>query len=171
LKSCVLVTGVVLVAVLGAAEAQTVRKVATAEKAPVGVYLTDGSGTALYMFEEDRREGDRGRAVESDCIGECLDRWPVFSGEPLPVADRGASASLIGSFKRPDGKVQATYNGWPLYYFAEDFVPGDINGHEIEEFGGEWYLLDAAGEVIGDERENRTSDDHSGRGGGGDDGD
>jgi predicted lipoprotein with Yx(FWY)xxD motif len=46
-------------------------------------------------------------------------------------------AGLVGSFRRPDGKVQAMYNGWPLYSFADDYVAGDVNGHDFEEFGGE----------------------------------
>jgi len=37
----------------------------TAEHKEHGEYLTDGSGMSLYMFEEDRPEGDRGRSVES----------------------------------------------------------------------------------------------------------
>ena len=46
--------------------------------------------------------------------------------------------------------MQATYNGWPLYYFAEDFVAGDINGHDFEEFGGEWYLVTPDGGALGE---------------------
>lgn len=110
---------------------------------------------AIYMFEEDRPEGFRGRPVESDCLADCLIRWPALAGDPLPVAGEDVDQALIGAFVRPDGKSQATYNGWPLYYFAEDFIAGDINGQAFEEFGGEWYLLDPAGNVIGDDDENR----------------
>jgi predicted lipoprotein with Yx(FWY)xxD motif len=157
MKKIVAIAGFALAtAAVGGAPAQTARAIAMAEKAPVGAYLTDRSGAALYMFEEDRRGGDRGRAVESDCEGDCLTRWPIFSGEPVPEAAAGIDAALIGSFTRPDGKVQATYNGWPLYYFAEDFAPGDIKGHEVDDFGGEWYLIAPTGLVIGNERENRV---------------
>ena len=46
------------------------------------------------------------------------------------------------------------YNGWPLYTFADDYVPGDVNGHDFEEFGGEWYLMTPAGrEVAGSLRD------------------
>ena len=136
----------------GSVVAQTPGKVIkTMEHAEHGPYLVDGSGMSVYLFEEDRREGDRARAVESDCIDDCLDRWPPVSADVPPGAAPQASAALLGSFKRPDGKMQATYNGWPLYYFAEDFVPGDINGHDFEEFAGEWYLLSPAGEAAGQE--------------------
>jgi len=45
--------------------------------------------------------------------------------------------------------VQATYNGRPLYYFAEDFNAGDTNGHQFEEFGGDWYLVTPTGREVG----------------------
>ena len=141
LKLMALVAVVNEILALSGAQAQT-----TAPTLKIGIhaehgeYLTDRSGISLYMFEEDRPEGHRGRSVESDCLDDCLERWPVFGSDDPPKAEDGADASLVGSFKRPDDKSQATYNGWPLYYFAEDFVPGDINGHDIEEFGGEWYL-------------------------------
>ena len=134
--------------------AQTTGKtIKTAEHAEHGRYLVDGAGMSLYLFEEDRREGDRGRPVESDCLGECLDRWPPVSADVPPVAEPEADKSLLASFKRPDGKMQATYNGWPIYYFADDFVPGDVNGHDFEEFGGEWYLLTPAGDALGQEND------------------
>ena len=133
--------------------------VKTAQHTELGEYLTDRSGTSPYMFEEDRPEGDRGRRVESDCLDDCLERWPVLMSEEPPTAEGSVDASLTGSFTRPDGKTQATYNGWPLYYFAEDFLPGDINGHDIEEFGGEWYLLTPAGHALGQD----LDEDHRNR--------
>ena len=140
------------------AEAQTPARpeIKTADHAEHGTYLTDGSGMALYLFEEDRREGERGRSVETDCEGECLERWPPFLAPSTPTAGGSADAGLIGSFQRPDGAMQATYNGWPLYYFAEDFVPGDINGHDFEEFGGDWYLVTPDGWALGEEEDDST---------------
>jgi predicted lipoprotein with Yx(FWY)xxD motif len=138
----------------------------TAEHAEHGAYLTDGSGMSLYLFEEDRPEGERGRPVESDCVDDCLIRWPPLIVKAEPQVEGDAEASLIGSFKRPDGQTQATYNGWPLYYFAEDFLPGDTNGHDFEEFGGEWYLLTPAGHALGEDLDDdkRNREDNSGGG-------
>jgi hypothetical protein len=96
-----------------------------------------------------------GRAVETDCVtDDCLSRWPPLGGRELPAAGDGVDASLIGSFTGPDGNKQATYNGWPLYTFAEDFVEGDVNGHDFEEFGGEWYLVTPEGGAL------REPDEH-----------
>jgi predicted lipoprotein with Yx(FWY)xxD motif len=144
--------------------AQETTTLKTAEHPNLGQYLAGQAGLSIYLFEEDRREGERGRPVESDCHGDCLTRWPPVPGEPLPRAGTGIEADLIGSFKRPDGKVQAMYNGWPLYYFADDFVAGDVNGHDFEEFGGEWYLLTPSGEQVpgssgGDDDDDKDDDD------------
>jgi predicted lipoprotein with Yx(FWY)xxD motif len=117
---------------------------------------------SVYLFEEDRPEGDRGRPVESDCIDDCLGRWPPLAVEGAPRVGARGLASLAGSFERPDGTTQATYNGWPLYYFADDFVPGDLNGHDFEEFGGEWYLLTPDGHALGQDmdEDHRNRADH-----------
>jgi predicted lipoprotein with Yx(FWY)xxD motif len=53
-----------------------------------------------------------------------------------------ADGSLLGTIDRPDGSVQATYDGFPLYYFAGDAAPGDANGESV---GGVWFIADPAG--------------------------
>ena len=128
--------------------AQTRLGLKAVEHQKLGPHLTTAGGTSVYLFEEDRPDGERGRPVESDCVDTCLERWPPVPGEPVPVAGEGVDANLIGSFRRPDGKVQAMYNGWPHYTFADDYVPGDVNGHDFEEFGGEWYLMTPAGREV-----------------------
>jgi predicted lipoprotein with Yx(FWY)xxD motif len=140
------------------AAAQNRATFSATEHAKLGKLLTEG-GMSLYLFEEDRRQGDRGREVESDCTDKCLDRWPIVTGDPPPQAGQGVEAELIGSFRRPDGKIQATFNGWPLYYFAEDLLPGDVNGHDVEEFGGEWYLLTPSGWDVGGKEERKHNRD------------
>lgn len=55
---------------------------------------------------------------------------------------------LLGSTKRTDGTVQVTYNGWPLYLWQGDSVPGQATGQGINNTGGLWYVLDAAGREI-----------------------
>lgn len=140
-------TACALIVAVGHAGAQTRAGLKVVEHPKLGPYLTAG-GTSVYLFEEDRPEGERGRSVESDCLDRCLERWPPVTGDPVPDAGEGVDASLVGSFRRPDGKVQAMYNGWPLYYFADDYVAGDVNGHDFEEFGGEWYLMTPDGQEV-----------------------
>jgi predicted lipoprotein with Yx(FWY)xxD motif len=109
-----------------------------------GEYITDGNGMSLYLFEADT-QGTGGADARSACQGDCLAAWPPLVVEEMPVGDPTVDASLLGTLTRSDGTLQATYNGWPLYYYAEDAAPGDIRGHDIEEFGEEWYLVSPGG--------------------------
>ena len=62
-------------------------------------------------------------------------------------------ASLLGTAKRDDGRLQVTYHGYPLYRDAGaklfavvgDKRPGDVNG---QGFGGLWYVLSPSGRPI-----------------------
>ena len=69
--------------------------------------------------------------------------WPPLEGEP--VAGDGADATLLGTVTRDDGTTQATYNGWPLYYFSADSTPGDTNGQTIDNV---WWVISSAGDAI-----------------------
>jgi predicted lipoprotein with Yx(FWY)xxD motif len=127
-------------------EAATVQ---VAESAEHGEYLTDSEGRALYLFEADTKgEGDVTAKVS--CTGECLDRWPPFHSAGEPQAGDMVDAAMLGTVEH-DGELMVTYNGWPLYYFVEDAGPGDTKGHDIEEFGAEWYLVTPEGEKAEDE--------------------
>ena len=58
------------------------------------------------------------------------------------------SASKIGTTARSDGKPQVTYNGHPLYLYSADQKPGDTNGQGLNVFGGGWFALSAAGNMV-----------------------
>lgn len=103
---------------------------------PLGEILVDGSGRTLYLFVPDA-QGD------STCYDECAQNWPPLTGEP--VAGDGVDTALIGSTVRTDGTVQATFNGWPLYYFAGDAAAGDTNGQGLNDV---WYVVSTAGDAI-----------------------
>jgi hypothetical protein len=62
-----------------------------------------------------------------------------------PTVGSGANASLVGTTTRPEGKTQVTYNGHPLYLFAQDQKPGETNGQGVSAFGAEWFALSGAG--------------------------
>jgi hypothetical protein len=55
---------------------------------------------------------------------------------------------LLGTAKRRDGKIQLTYNGWPLYTYAGDSKAGDTTGQGVSQFGAAWYLLKTNGQLI-----------------------
>jgi predicted lipoprotein with Yx(FWY)xxD motif len=119
-------------------DAETTIETSTSE---LGVILVDGSGMTLYAFLPDER-GD------PTCTDECLDNWPLVDGPA--AAGEGADDELIGTVQHPSGDAQATYNGWPLYYFVGDPVPGDIEGQGLADT---WYVLDADGEPLTDAEE------------------
>jgi predicted lipoprotein with Yx(FWY)xxD motif len=103
----------------------------------LGDILTDGDANTLYLFTPDAQS-------ESVCYDQCEEAWPPLVGDVS--AGDGADGSLLGTTERTDGSMQATYNGWPLYYFAADTAPGDINGQGVNDV---WYVLDANGDGIG----------------------
>jgi len=107
------------------------------QNGPLGAMLVDAGGKTLYVFLKDTQN-----ANASACSGKCADNWPALTDA---TAGEGVDASLLGSFQRGDGSSQVTYNGWPLYYFAQDLNPGDINGQGVT---GNWYVVSPAGEVI-----------------------
>ena len=105
----------------------------------LGTILVDGEGMTLYLFTKDT-QGDG----KSTCEGPCLEAWPPLVGEP--TAGTGADPAKLGSIVRTDGTTQATYNGWPLYYWVEDTAPGDTKGQAVNDV---WWVLDPAGDAIG----------------------
>jgi predicted lipoprotein with Yx(FWY)xxD motif len=103
----------------------------------LGDILTDSDGNTLYLFVPDAQS-------ESVCYDQCEAAWPALSGEV--AAGAGVDGSLLGTAERTDGAVQVTYNGWPLYYFANDAAPGDLNGQGVNDV---WFVVDSTGDAVG----------------------
>lgn len=103
----------------------------------LGEIVVDAAGNTLYLFVPD----DQG---DSTCYDACEANWPIV-GELISVGD-GLDAGLLGTTERTTGDTQATYNGWPLYYFGADAAAGDTNGQGVNDV---WYVLDADGNAIG----------------------
>ena len=127
-------------------------KVAVAGTA-LGKVLADGRGHTLYLFAKDR-------AGKSSCTGKCAAFWPPLIAAGKPRAAAGAKASLLGTTKRADGRLQITYNHHPLYTFVKDTKRGQTNGEEVDAFGAEWYAVTAGGAKV--EKADTTSSDGSG---------
>jgi predicted lipoprotein with Yx(FWY)xxD motif len=116
-----------------------------------GSYLTDASGRALYLLEEDARGS-------STCYDACIGLWPPLfaaGGAPATAADSAVQARLIGTAPRRDGTSQVTYGGHPLYYYAGDRGPGQTLGQHVEDAWGEWYLVHPGGGKVEDRRGGR----------------
>jgi len=110
-------------------------------KTSLGRALVTSRGRTLYLFEKDRN----GR---SSCTGTCATYWPPLLTTAKPHAGTGVRASLLGTTRRPDGKLQVTYRKHPLYTFALDKRAGQTKGEGLDDFGAEWYAVSAAGSKI-----------------------
>jgi len=56
--------------------------------------------------------------------------------------------------------MQATYDGHPLYLFAGDTSPGEVNGNGVNGFGALWWAIKIGAATT-------ASTTHSGNTGGG----
>lgn len=104
----------------------------------LGPVLVGPEGMTLYMFVNDGPD-------ESACYDSCATAWPPLLIDGDPVAGEGVDPALLGTTERTDGGMQLTYNGMPLYYYAQDSAPGDVVGQGV---GGAWYVVNSAGEPV-----------------------
>jgi predicted lipoprotein with Yx(FWY)xxD motif len=126
-----------LVAAWTAAAAPTAARgpVVTLGSTDLGRILIAGTGRTLYLYTPDTKG-------TSTCYGQCASFWPPLLTSGKARAAHGVKASLLGTTRRKDGKLQVTYAGHPLYLFAEDTAPGDVNGQGFQQI---WYALSASG--------------------------
>ena len=113
----------------------------TLHKTSLGKVLATGSGVTLYLFK-----ADKGKV--SKCYGKCATFWPPLLTSGKPKAGPGIKASLLGTSKRKDGKLQVTYKGHPLYTYVQDTKAGETSGEGLNVSGGKWYALAPSGAVI-----------------------
>jgi predicted lipoprotein with Yx(FWY)xxD motif len=98
-----------------------------------GRMLFDSKKQAIYIFERD----SEGKTV---CYGECAEAWPPVFTKGDPKAGKGVNASLLGTVKRRDGRLQVTYAGQPLYFYAHE-GPGEVRCHNVNLNGGLWWVV------------------------------
>ena len=98
----------------------------------------DGQGLTLYIFTKDGPD-------QSNCNASCMANWPPLLTEGNPILGPGTDDSKLGTTLLADGRQIFTYDHMPLYYYAGDSNPGDVNGQGV---GGVWYMVNSDGEVI-----------------------
>lgn len=102
---------------------------ATVEAKPVGsigtVLVAGSNGMTVYTFTKDVKDSGT-----SACTGGCIAKWPALTvaAGATPAAGDGVTGKLATITRPDDGTLQVTYNGLPLYFFANDKAPGDANG-------------------------------------------
>ncbi|WP_327290239.1 COG4315 family predicted lipoprotein [Streptomyces sp. NBC_01198] len=108
---------------------------------PLGKILVNDKNLTLYLFQADK-------TTKSTCTGACATAWPPLIVKGKPTASGGAQSKKLSTTKRSDGSMQVTYNGHPLYHFAGDKKPGNVNGQGLNNFGAKWYVLGTNGKQI-----------------------
>jgi predicted lipoprotein with Yx(FWY)xxD motif len=105
----------------------------------LGTILTDGKGNTLYYFANDVPASGA-----STCTAQCAVVWPAFSAGTLQVSAPLDTADF-GTITRADGTQQTTWHGWPLYYYASDSAPGDVNGENVQKV---WFVVKTGENVL-----------------------
>jgi predicted lipoprotein with Yx(FWY)xxD motif len=132
IQAAFLLTAVMAVIGLGSAGAAaasgqaTMRVVKEAQNEALGrTVLTNKKGHTLYSLSVEKR----GRFI---CTRECLAVWHPLV---VPAKTKPTGPVKLGIVKRPDGRLQVTYRGLPLYRFGGDAKAGDANGEGIMDVG------------------------------------
>jgi predicted lipoprotein with Yx(FWY)xxD motif len=133
-------TAVVLVVVAGTgwalrlaeppgSRAETMTTVLETDRVGGVTVLTDAEGYTLYWFGPDH-------PTMSACEASCARTWPPVTAPAV----RGARVTgTLGAIARPDGSLQATYDGHPLYTTTADKTPGQAKGDGVWDSGGQWH--------------------------------
>jgi predicted lipoprotein with Yx(FWY)xxD motif len=110
--------------------------VKTASNTTLGAtILVDAQGITLYHLSGEQN----GKWICTSAA--CVQVWhPLIASSG--AAPKGGVGSL-GTVKRPDGTVQVTYKGTPLYTFAQDQKAGDAKGQGIKDVGT-WTAVTAS---------------------------
>jgi len=118
----------------GAAASGTGASASTVGTMKIGnvTVLTNAKGLTLYTFAPDKPN-------KSVCYGSCAAYWPPVKGPVTVAAGVTGVTGKLGTTKRTDGSLQATYNGRPLYTYIADTGPGQAKGNKLNLNGGLWY--------------------------------
>jgi predicted lipoprotein with Yx(FWY)xxD motif len=119
--------------------------------------LTDSAGFVLYWFAPDT-------PTTSKCNGSCATFWPPLIGTPS-LGSGVTLAGQLGTIKRANGQVQATYDGHPLYLFKSDTSAGMWTGNDIVASGAKWWLMTSTGSKL--KKKDTATAPSSGSGGSG----
>jgi predicted lipoprotein with Yx(FWY)xxD motif len=95
--------------------------------------LATVSGRTLYSLSAEHQ----GKFVCTMPSG-CLAIW-----HPLTVAAGVVPTGpvTLGTVKRPEGQLQVTYKGRPLYTFGGDKKTGQVNGEGLKDVGT-WHAVE-----------------------------
>jgi predicted lipoprotein with Yx(FWY)xxD motif len=102
-----------------------------------GTVLFDSTGQAVYLFDVEETAKPR-------CYGPCAEAWPPVLTDGTPVAGQRIEDSRLGTTERTDGRTQVTYDGNPLYFYANE-GKHEVKCHDVFLNGGTWYAVQPDG--------------------------
>jgi predicted lipoprotein with Yx(FWY)xxD motif len=130
--------------------------VKTARAATLGAtILADSSGMTLYHLSGEQN----GKFICTSSA--CVAIWHPLTA---PSGSTPSGAESLGTVKRPDGSVQVTYKGMPLYTFAQDSAEGEAKGQGIKDVGT-WSAVTVSGGTSALATTTKTSSSSGGGGG------
>lgn len=126
--------GAAMAATSSGAKTGTVK---AAHNATYGSLLVTASGLTLYHYTPDKNGAIK-------CTAACAQIWPplLVKAGVRPTAGAGVTAAKLATVKRPDGKIQVTYAGFPLYRFSGDKKPGQVKGQGYMKI---WFAVTSKG--------------------------
>jgi predicted lipoprotein with Yx(FWY)xxD motif len=82
-----------------------------------GNILATRGHKALYYWNVEKRAGGKVR-----CTGACAAAWPplIVGSKAAVPAELAGIKGTFGTIRRPDGKLQVTYNKLPIYTYAHE---------------------------------------------------
>jgi predicted lipoprotein with Yx(FWY)xxD motif len=121
--------------------------------------LVTASGRTIYWFAIDT-------PTKSNCTSSaCVTFWPPLIGKPSTGSGVSLSGKL-GTVKRSNGQLQATYMGHPLYLYKGDTAAGQARGNDTNIEGGLWWAMTPTGATFKAAKPSSGSSSSSGGGGG-----
>jgi predicted lipoprotein with Yx(FWY)xxD motif len=105
----------------------------TSHKTVYGEAIADSHGMTLYASDGDR-------PGKSACDAACAETWSPLAAPR--IAKPSGDWSIV---TRDDGTKQWAWRGRPLYGFAGDHVPGDVNGDGAD---GRWHAVFGARDFL-----------------------
>ncbi len=116
---------------------QVTGTVITTGDSEFGTMLFNEKKQAIYIWELEQ-------SSKAECYGECAEAWPPVLTNGTPHVAGEVKSDLLGTTKRNDGSTQVTYNGHPLYYYANE-GPGEVKCHNVVTHGGLWWVIQPNG--------------------------
>lgn len=101
------------------------------ETTDFGAVLARPDRQALYYWAVEKRAGGQVK-----CVGDCAVAWPpLYVKGKVPERAAGVPGRF-GAIERPDGRLQVTYDGLPVYTYAHE-PPGVVLCDDVDD----WFVV------------------------------